>query len=151
MTVLPDLSAFHGITEQEPNLNGTGNQKIELTRTEGQLLCLTFAILNKAGGQATLKPQELTKIQLEYGGNKDPLVWLPASELIEENADDYNGALSPGGVQFAAIDNERDNSHRDMIIPADLVEFRAVLGVPTSFTPEEARTLVASETLYPAV
>jgi hypothetical protein len=151
VTVLPDLSAFHGLTEQELNLTGTGNQKAELVRTDGQLLCYTAAVTNKSGGRTCLSPAEWTKFAIEYGGNKDPLVWVPASELLEENADDYNGALTVQGLTYLAVDNERDNAARDMIIPEALIELRAVLGIPAGFTPEEARILTSQETLYPAV
>jgi hypothetical protein len=150
-TVLPDLSAFHGLSQQELNLPGTGKRPAELVRTDGQLLCYTASVLNKVGGREELSPQEWTEFKLEYGGNKDPLVWVPASELLEENADDYDGPLLVNGLHFLAIDNERDNAQRDMIIPQDLVELRAVLGIPTAFKPEEARILTTQETLYPAV
>ncbi len=151
VTVLPDLSAFHGLLEQEQNLNGTGNQKTELVRTDGQLLCYAAAITNKAGGQVQLNPAEWGKLQIEYGGNKDPLVWNPAAMLLEENADDYDGPLNLEGLTWLVVDNERDNAARDMIIPQDLVELRAVIGVPAAFKPEEARILSSQETLYPAV
>jgi hypothetical protein len=157
-TVLPDLSAFHGLTEQEINLVGTGNQRAELVRTEGQLLCYSAVVTNGAGNKEVLSPEEWTRFKLEYGGNKDPLVWEPANSLWEENADDYNGPLIIGGeaneptkgLPFLAVDQERDNAMRDMIIPTDLIELRAVLGIPASFSPSSARIFTTQETLYPA-
>lgn len=157
VTVLPDLSAFHGLVQTETPLVGTGQRKAELIRTAGQLLCITSTILNKAGGEVTLPPAEWTTYRLEYGGNKDPLVWTPASELLEENADDYGGALNITGTAatsaygFLAIDNERDNPQRDMIIPQALTELRTVIGVPAGFVAAEAQILTSQETLYPAV
>ena len=158
VTVLPDLSAFHGLVQSETPLTGTGNRKAELIRTAGQLLCYTATILNKAGGEVQLPPAEWLTFKLEYGGNKDPLVWTPASELLEENADDYDGPLRITGsaaattaLDFLAIDNERDNPARDMIIPESLTELRAVIGVPAGFTPTNAIILTSQETLYPAV
>lgn len=152
VTVLPDLSAFHGIVQTETPLTGTGNRKAELIRTAGQLLCYTATILNKAGAaRVDLSPEEWTTFKLEYGGNKDPLVWTPAAELLEENADDYDGPLKVQGMNFLAIDNERDNAMRDMIIPQSLTELRSVIGVPAGFVPENAQILTTQETLYPAV
>jgi hypothetical protein len=158
-TVLPDLSAFHGLTETEINLLGTGNQRAELTRTNGQLLCYTALVTNKPGNQEVLPPPEWTRFRLEYGGNKDPLVWEPANTLWEENADDYNGPLIIGGeaneatkgLPYLVVDQERDNAMRDMIIPTSLIEFRSILGIPTAFKPESARIFTSQETLYPAV
>jgi hypothetical protein len=151
VTVLPDLSAFHGIVQTETALTGTGQRKAELIRTAGQLLCYTASILNETGGKVQLPVTEWTTFKLEYGGNKDPLVWTPAKELLEENADDYNGELNVQGVTFLAIDNERDNPARDMIIPMSLTELRSVYGIPGTFSPSNAIILNSQETLYPSV
>lgn len=151
VTVLPDLSAFHGLVQTETPLVGTGQRRAELIRTAGQLLCYTATVLNKAGQEAVLSPTEWTTFKLEYGGNKDPLVWTPASVLLEENADDYDGELNVGGMPFLAIDNERDNPARDMIIPESLTELRSIIGVPAGFVPTGAIILTSQETLYPAV
>jgi hypothetical protein len=151
VTVLPDLSAFHGLVQTETPLAGTGNRRAELIRTAGQLLCYTATVLNKAGGEVELSPAEWTTFKLEYGGNKDPLVWTPATVLLEENADDYNGPLTVGGLHFLAIDNEKDNPARDMIIPESLTELRSIIGVPAAFVATNAIILTTQETLYPAV
>lgn len=162
VTVLPDLSAFHGIVQSETPLTGIGQRKAELIRTAGQLLCYTATILNKAGGTEQEPPSEWTTFKLEYGGNKDPLVWTPASELLEENADDYDGPIQIGAaggtaatatnsMSFLVLDTERDNPSRDMIIPESLTELRAVIGVPAAFKPENAVIFTTQETLYPAV
>jgi hypothetical protein len=151
VTVLPDLSAFHGLIQNETPLTGTGNRSAELIRTAGQLLCYTASIQNKAGGEVMLEPAEWTTFKLEYGGNKDPLVYTPAEQLLEENADDYDGALTVAGYSFLAVDFERDNAARDMIIPESLTELRSVIGVPGAFAPSSAIILTSQETLYPAV
>lgn len=151
VTVLPDLSAFHGLVQSETPLVGTGERRAELIRTAGQLLCYTATVLNKAGGSVELSPEEWTTFKLEYGGNKDPLVWTPANTLLEENADDYDGPLVVQGVHFLAIDNEKDNPARDMIIPESLTELRSILGIPAGFVAENAIILTSQETLYPAV
>jgi hypothetical protein len=160
VTVLPDLSAFHGLVQTETPLGGTGQRKAELIRTAGQLLCYTASILNGAGGKEQSPPSEWTTFKLEYGGNKDPLVWTPAKELLEENADDYDGPLQIGtaaaasatnSLSFLAIDFERDNPGRDMVIPMSLTELRSVIGVPSGFAPSNAQILTTQETLYPAV
>lgn len=151
VTVLPDLSAFHGLLQSETPFAGTGNKPAMLIRTAGQLLCYTATIFNKTAGAAELSPAEWTSFKLEYGGNKDPLVWAPASQLLEENADDYDGPLVVQGVHFLAIDNEKDNPARDMIIPESLTELRSVIGVPAGFVAETPQILTTQETLYPAV
>lgn len=159
VVVLPDLSAFHGLIDNVVPLVTKPEPKAELIRTAGQLLCYCAAILNKAGGQAQLTPAEWEQFKIEYGGNKDPLVWAPATELLEDNADDYDGALTVGAaaastataLTFLAYDAEKDHPSRDLIIPESLTELRAVIKVPGAFTPESAQILTSQETLYPAV
>lgn len=151
VTVLPDLSAFHGLIYGETPIQATGLRRLELIRTAGQLLAETVYIANGAGGTSVLSPAEWTRFALEYGGNKDPLVWVPALELLEENANDYNGALNTQGITMLCLDNERDNPSRDMVVPESLTELRAVVGVPAAFVPSAAAAFAAQETLYPAV
>ena len=152
--VLPDLSAFHGLIDNEVALNTKPNAKAELIRTAGQLLCYTAAVLQK-GGKSILSPAEWTSFKVEYGGNKDPLVWNPASELLELNADEYDGPLAVGEgtnkVTLLAYDCEVDHPSRDLIIPESLTELRSVIQVPGTFEPESAKILTSQETLYPAV
>jgi len=155
LTVLPDLSAFHGLIETQTPLTGTGKRRAELVRTAGQLLCLMAWISNKTG-EAQLEPIKWETFALEYGGNKDPLVWGSGAanirELVEENADDFNGVITGGeGLELVAIDQERDNPTRDLIVPQSLTELRATIGVPSSFSPSNALIVTSQETLYPAV
>jgi len=153
-TILPDLSAFHGMLESETPLVGTGAKKANLIRNSGQLLCLGGAVQN--GFPAEISPALWPKFSIEYGGNKDPLVWEPASELLELNADEYDGPIvvgsSPGGFHFLMVDFEADNPERDWMIPESLTELRAVFGIAGAEKVEvNANLIVTQETLYPAV
>lgn len=149
VTVLPDLTAFHGLLEQDINVVAKGEQKLNLTRNAGQLLAYTATLINEV--KTDVSPAEWTTFQIEYGGNKKPRVWTPASQLLELNADEYDGPISIGGVHYLIVDNEVDNPTRDMIIPESLTELRAVIGVPAATVLKEAKALTTQETLYPAV
>lgn len=149
VTVLPDLTAFHGLLEQETNIVAKGEQPVNLTRNSGQLLCYSATLINEA--KTDISPAEWTTYQLQYGGNKKPRVWTPAAQLLEENADEYDGPLVIGGVHYLVVDNEADNPTRDMIIPESLTELRAVIGVPAATELKEAKAITTQETLYPAV
>ena len=153
-TILPDLSAFHGLLENETPLVGTGNKKANLIRTSGQLLCLTGTVVNSF--EKEISPAKWTKFAVEYGGNKDPLVWEPASELLEINADEYDGPIivgsSPGGQHYLMVDLEADNPMRDMIFPESLTELRATFSIAGGEEVKAtANLVVGQETLYPAV
>jgi hypothetical protein len=149
VTVLPDLTAFHGLTEQETNIVAKGEQKVNLTRNSGQLLAYTATLINEV--KTDVSPAEWTTFLLEYGGNKKPRVWTPASQLLELNSDEYDGPISIGGVHYLVVDNEVDNPTRDMIIPESLTELRSVIGVPAATVLKEAKAITTQETLYPAV
>jgi hypothetical protein len=113
------------------------------------LLAYTLSIMN--GEAAEISPTSWGQFILEYGGNKKPLVWQPPLNLLEENEDDYNGALEPGGIHYLCIDNEKDNPTRDLWIPEALVELRSSVTIPSSVTVNEgAYLLYSQETLYPA-
>jgi hypothetical protein len=149
VTVLPDLSAFHGLLDESVPIVGSGEKKAPLIRTAGQLLCYTMSVMN--GLAAEIAPTSWEQYVLEYGGNKKPLVWQPPYNLLSENEDDYNGALAPGGIHYLAIDNEKDNPTRDLWIPEALVEVRTSLTIPASVKVEEgAFQLYSQETLYPS-
>lgn len=149
VTVLPDLSAFHGLLDEQLPIVGNGEKKAPLFRTAGQLLAYTMTVMN--GEAAEISPTSWSQFMLEYGGNKKPMVWQPPYNLLEENEDDYNGALEPGGVHYLCIDNEKDNPTRDLWIPEALVELRSSVTIPASVTVNEgAYLLYSQETLYPA-
>ncbi len=150
VTVLPDLSAFHGLLDETVPIVNSGEKKTPLIRTAGQLLCYTLAAINGIN-VAQISPKSWEQFILEYGGNKKPLVWQPPYNLLEENEDDYNGALSPGGIEYLAVDNEKDNPTRDLWIPEALVELRSSMIIPTSVTVNAGSYLIYSqETLYPS-
>ena len=149
VTVLPDLSAFHGLLDEQVPIVGAGEKKAPLIRTAGQLLCYTLSIFN--GLSAQVAPTSWEQLILEYGGNKKPLVWQPVYNLLSENEDDYNGPLKPGGVSYLAMDFEKDNPTRDLWIPEALVELRSSVTIASSVTVKEnAFLLYSQETLYPS-
>lgn len=150
VTVLPDLSAFHGLIEKSVPAVAKGEQKTELTRNAGQLLCYVATLLNKPGAVESVSPETWTTFFLEYGGNKKPRVFNPL-ELWEQNADDYDGPVTVEGQHNLIVDNEIDNPTRDMIFPMSLTELRAVVGIAAATVLEEAQIVTSQETLYPAV
>lgn len=149
VTVLPDMSAFHGLIDKAKKLVGTGEEPTPITRTVGQLLCFTASILN--GPTAQLSPKEWDTFSIEYGANKKPRVWRPAKSLIVANADDYDGPIDVEGLEQAVVDNEVDNPTRDMIYPEAMTELQATVGIPAATTlAANAETIVSNETLYPS-
>ncbi|HWY91073.1 MAG TPA: hypothetical protein VNY31_10415 [Solirubrobacteraceae bacterium] len=149
VTVLPDLSAFHGLLDESVPIVGSGEKKAPLIRTAGQLLAYTLTVMN--GETAQISPTAWSQFTLEYGGNKKPIVFQPPYNLLSENEDDYNGALSPGGVTYLCIDNEKDNPTRDLWIPEALVELRSSTTIPAAVEVKEgAYLLYTQETLYPS-
>lgn len=154
-TLLPDLTAFHGIIDNTTPIVGTGPLKSPLVRTSGQLLNYAFSIRN--GEAAQIAPTALTRIALQYGGNRAPRVYEPPHMLLDKNQADYNGLVEVGTsggtlLTFTYLDFEIDNPSRDLFIPEALVELQVEVQIPSSVTVNSgAYLLFAQESLYPAV
>ncbi len=150
VTVLPDLSAFHGLLDETVPILGAGEKKAPLIRTAGQLLAYTMTIMS-AGGVSCILPSSWEQYVLEYGGNKKPLIWQPPYNLLEENEDDYNGPLTVGEMNYLVVDNEKDNPTRDLWIPEALVELRSSTTISKGVeVAAGSYQLYSQETLYPA-
>jgi hypothetical protein len=149
-TLIPDLTVFHGILDNDLPLPGNGVFQAPLIRPAGQLVNYAFNINN--GGSAEVDPSALTEIQFRYGGNRQPRVYNPPQMLIEKNQADYNGPVKVRGLTYTYLDFEADNPARDLFIPEALVELLAQVTIPTGVTINAgAKFRYELENLYPAV
>jgi hypothetical protein len=150
VTVVPDLTVFHGLLDNEFPFAASGNVQAPLIRTAGQLLNYGFNLRN--GTSAEIAPSALTEVQFRYGGNRQPRVYNPLAMLIEKNQADYNGLVSVNGLTHTFLDFEVDNPVRDLFLPEALVELLAQFTIPGSVTVNAgAKVVYLEETLYPAV
>jgi hypothetical protein len=149
-TILPDLTAFHGLTDQTSNFNSTGKHESPLIRTAGQLLNYGMTFYN--GEAAQIAPTSMSSLELQYGGNKKPLVWEPVHFLLMENEDMYNGMVEVRGLTHTFMDFEADNPTRDLWVPEAVIELKSGFTVKNSVEVNSSAFLCfIQETLYPAV
>jgi hypothetical protein len=150
VTIIPDLSVFHGLLDNTFNFSNSGLVQAPLIRTAGQLVNYAFNINN--GGAAEIAPAALTEIAFKYGGNRQPRVYNPTQFLIDKNQQDYNGVVQVRGLTHTYFDFEVDNPVRDLVLPEGLVELQTAITIPNAITPSSnAYLLYAEEALYPAV
>lgn len=149
-TIIPDLTVFHGLLDNDFPFNAAGIVQAPLIRTAGQLLNYGFNLNN--GGSSEISPTALTEIQFRYGGNRQPRVYNPPQLLLEKNQADYNGLINVKGLTHTYLDFEVDNPVRDLFLPESLVELLAQVTVPGTVTVNAgAKLRYLEETLYPAV
>jgi hypothetical protein len=150
VTILPDLTVFHGLLDNTFQFTNNGLVQAPLIRTAGQLVNYAFNVNN--GGVSEISPFALTEIAFKYGGNRQPRVYNPTVFLVDKNQQDYNGVVQIRGLTFTYLDFEVDNPVRDLFIPEALVELQAAITVPATITPAaNSYLLYEEETLYPAV
>jgi hypothetical protein len=153
VTVVPDLTVFHGFLENDAPVQASGIAQAPLIRTAGQLVNYFFNLANGPGFAASeIDPAALSEIQFRYGGNRQPRVYNPPQVLLEKNQADYNGLVKVRGLTHTFLDFEADNPRRDLFIPEALVELLAQVTIPNSVTVNAgAHFHYGEETLYPAV
>jgi len=150
VTVIPDLTVFHGMLDKPTSFAAAGTLQAPLIRTAGQLTAYSANLRNGPG--AEISPAALTSIKFRYGGNRIPRDFNPPQMLLQKNMDDYNGLVVVNGLTYTFFDFEVDNPTRDLFLPESLVELQAQFDIPTSVTVNSGAYLLSmQESLYPAV
>lgn len=149
VTVIPDLTVFHGLLDNTYAIAAAGAVHAPLIRTAGQLTTYSFNLRN--GPSAEIDPTALSSIRFRYGGNRIPRDFNPPQMLLQKNMDDYNGLVKVNGLTYTFLDFEVDNPTRDLFLPESLVELENHVDIPTSVTVNSgAYMLYVQESLYPA-
>jgi hypothetical protein len=149
--VVPDLSRLHGFNATEGGFTNTGETRLPLIRSAGQLSRLLFSgyygvnnRLSAAPNAATTK--KLDALRLEYGGNKRPFVYDPLALQLALNNQHY-GSTPP--YDRVVLDFVKENPIRDIIMMQGVTELALVPRVNSGVTvaaPAAFRTV--QETLF---
>jgi hypothetical protein len=135
--VLPDITRLHTFTGFDTPYANTGEVRVPLIRTAGQLERLFVSgrvstNLRLSGMPNAASTKKLDRIRLEYGGNQRPYVFDPYSMLLSRN-NDWFGSVLP--YDRAALDFVKENPPRDTILMQGVTELAVVQSVGTGVTP----------------
>lgn len=144
--LVPDLSRVHNIISQDQNVTTNGLNNFNIQRPTGQLMRMWGGLYNGNAGDWA-DPSAFSSIGLSWGGNIQPLMYRPAYMLSEENAEDYNGPLTPN--QWC-LDMVAENAVRDAVLPRSVQDLQANIDYGTSLTINSgAQQHFCQETLVP--
>jgi hypothetical protein len=145
--VVPDLSLFHTLQENNSNSVAQAASEIALTGTGvgRQLMAIMFKVLNGAAPQSPLvmNSTNFANVGWAYGGNKTPEVYPTGFELRHENERTYNtdvGALGWGVIDFA-----QHWAFRDSVDEGKFTNLRLIMTPSVALTNPLA--VVAQETM----
>jgi len=148
--IVPDLSRLHGFNVVEVPIVNTGETRIPLIRSQGQLSRLFASVRRSAAARLSALPNaastaKLDAVRLEYGGNQRPYVFDPASLLLSINNQHY-GAVAP--YDRLVFDFVRENAPRDVILMAGVTELAVVPKVGSGVTVSGGSVRTVQETLF---
>lgn len=148
--VIPDLSRLHGFNSVDVPITNTGETRIPLIRSQGQLSRLFTSVRRSAAARLSALPNaaataKLEALRLEYGGNQRPLVFDPAALLLSVNNMHY-GATAP--YDRLVFDFVKENPPRDIILMGGVTELAVVPRVGSGVTVSGGTVRVVQETLF---
>lgn len=148
--VVPDLSRLHGFNSVEVPITNTGETRIPLIRSQGQLSRLFTSVRKSATARLSAAANaaaasKLDAIRLEYGGNQRPLVFDPATLLLAQDNQWY-GATPP--YDRLVLDFVKENPTRDIILMQGVTELAVVPRVNPAVTISGGTVRVVQETLF---
>jgi hypothetical protein len=121
-SVVPDLSIIHMLNSKDVFLSANGEQRAAVSRLQGQLMRL-FTQVYDDSAYAAIAPNTVTSYGFRYGQNQQ-LRKQSGRDMLFTNARWYRDVLSRG---YVCHDLVADNSVRDTIVPADVIDLEAVV------------------------
>lgn len=152
--IVPDLSRLHGVNAFDTPFTATGDAIAKLIRSQGQLHRLLVRVDHNSSvltaSRSSADPsaaaaRKLDAVRLEYGGNKRPYVYNPASALREANNQHYGG---PCMYDFLAFDFAKENPARDAILMQGVTELQCVPTIGSGVTVSGGSVHLVQETLF---
>jgi hypothetical protein len=148
--VIPDLSRLHGFNAVEFPVTNTGDVRVPLIRSAGQLGRLFVSSRGSATNRLSALPnaatsKKLDALRIEYGGNQRPYVWDPAAQLLALNNQWYG---APAPYDRLVLDLLKENPPRDVILMQGVTELAAVPRINTGVTITGGSVRLVQETLF---
>lgn len=148
--VIPDLSRLHGFNAVDFPITNTGEARVPLIRSAGQLGRLFISGEAAANNRLSALPnaastKKLEALRIEYGGNQRPFTWDPASQLLALNNQHYG---APAPYDRLVMDLLKENPPRDIILMQGVTELAAVPRIGAGVTLTGASVRLVQETLF---
>lgn len=125
-SIVPDLGVIHMINSHDVFIPGNGEQQAKVSRASGTLLRL-FAQVFDASAYASIDPLTINSYAFRYGQNQQ-LRKQSGRDMRYVNARWYRDVLARG---YVAWDLVAENSKRDAIVPADVIDLEANIDLGT--------------------
>lgn len=129
--LLPDVSVIHMMHSNDHPFAATGDLRMAVSKTYGNLLRASYYLYNGAAGDIVDPNVFVGPVVLRHGQNMPMREYSPAKLLTYKNAKQYNGPIDPG---YQVFDFVSENPIRDAIIPRDLTDLEVVVNVPSGTT-----------------
>ena len=119
-SLVPDLSIIHMLNSHDVYPNANGEQQAKVSRASGTLMRLMAQVYD-ASAYAGIDPLTVTSYAFRYGQNQQ-LRKQSGRDMQFQAARWYGDILSRA---YVAWDLVADNSRRDTIVPADVIDLEA--------------------------
>ena len=148
--VIPDLSRLHGFNAVETDFSATGDLRLPLVRSAGQLHRLFLSVEKSPNARLSALPDataanKIDRLRLTYGAGEQPFDYNPASSLLSRNNDQY-GNVSP--YDRLVLDMVRENAPRDVILLQGVTELAVIPTINSAATVSGGRARLVQETLF---
>jgi hypothetical protein len=119
-SIVPDLSIIHMLNSHDVFINANGEQQAKVSRASGTLMRLAAQVWD-ASAYAAIDPLTIPSYGFRYGQNQQ-LRKQSGRDMQFTCARNYHAPLSRGYVSWDLV---ADNSRRDTIVPADVIDLEA--------------------------
>lgn len=148
--IIPDLSRLHGFNAVETDFSATGDLRLPLVRSAGQLHRLFVSVEKSPNARLSALPDavaanRIDRFRLTYGAGEQPFDYNPASTLLSRNNDHY-GNCAP--YDRLVLDMVRENAPRDIILLQGVTELAALATVNSAAVVAGGRARLVQETLF---
>jgi hypothetical protein len=148
--LIPDLSRLHGFNVIEMDYSASGDVRVPLVRSAGQLHRLFVSAEKSPNARLSALPDaaaanRLDRFRFVYGAGETPYDYSPAASLLARNNDHYG---SPAPYDRLVLDFVRENAPRDIVLLQGVTEAAAIVTVNSAATIAGGKVRMVQETLF---
>lgn len=148
--VIPDLTRLHAFNAVDLQFSATGDVRLPLIRSAGQLHRLYVAVEKSATARLSALPDtaaasRIDALRVEYGAGERPYDYNPAATLLGRNNDHYGDILP---YDRLCLDMVRENAPRDVILLQGVTELNVIPTINSAASITAGKARLVQETLF---